>query len=91
VSIRLELTPELAYLAPALEIVVGISALLERDNLGKLAKEQRKGPPGPYNTDGHIMLVKDKNIAIQTGFELASNHSVVYRIVCVSTVTWLAA
>ena len=90
-SVRLKLTPELAYLAPALEIIVGISALLERDNLGKLAKEQRKGSPGPYDADGHIMLVKDKNITIQTGFELASNHNVVYRIVCVSTVAWLAA
>ena len=29
VSIRLEITPELAHLAPALEIVVGISTLFE--------------------------------------------------------------
>ena len=29
VSIRLEITPELAHLAPTLEIVVGISTLLE--------------------------------------------------------------
>ena len=80
VSVRLEMTPELAYLAPALEIIVGISALLEGDNLGKLAKEQRKRPPGSYNTDGHIMLVKHKNIAVKTGFELAGNHNVVFRI-----------
>ncbi len=79
-SIRLEITPELAYLAPALEIVVGISALLERDDLGKLAKQQRKRPLGSYNTDSHIMLVKHKNIAVQTGFELAGNHNVVYRV-----------
>jgi len=29
VSIRLEITPELAHLAPAIEIVIGISPLLE--------------------------------------------------------------
>ena len=28
------------------------------------------------------MLVKHKNIAIQTGFELAGNHNVVYRVAC---------
>jgi len=82
VSIGLEITPELAYLTPALEIIIGISAFLERDDLGKLAKEQRKRPPGSYNTDGHIMLVKHKNIAVQTGFELAGNHNVLYRIAC---------
>jgi len=38
VSIRLEITPKLAYLAPALEIVVGISVFLEGYDLGKLAK-----------------------------------------------------
>ncbi|GAH75472.1 unnamed protein product, partial [marine sediment metagenome] len=38
VSIRLEITPELAYVAPALEVVVGISVILERDDLCKVAK-----------------------------------------------------
>jgi len=80
VSIRLEIPLELAYLAPALKIIVGISALLERDNLGKVTKEQRKGPLGSYNADGHIMLVKHKNIAVQTGIELAGNHNIVCRI-----------
>ncbi len=40
VSVRLEITPQLAYLAPALEIIIGISALLERDDLGKVAEQQ---------------------------------------------------
>ena len=38
VSVRLKITPELAYVAPALEIIVGISVFLEGDDLGKLAK-----------------------------------------------------
>ena len=38
VSIRLEVTPKLAYVAPTLEIIVGISFFLEGHDLGKLAK-----------------------------------------------------
>ena len=38
VSVRLEITPKLAYLAPALKIIVGISVFLEGYDLGKLAK-----------------------------------------------------
>jgi len=56
-SIRLEIAFELAYLAPALEIVVGISAFLKRDDLGQVTKKKRKGPFGPYDTDSHIVLV----------------------------------
>jgi len=40
VAIRLELPAELAHLAPALEIIIGVSAFLERDHLGKLAKQK---------------------------------------------------
>ena len=67
-AIRLEIAFELAYLAPALEIVVCISTLLKRDYLGKLAKEQRKCPSGADNADSHIVLVQDKNITVQAGF-----------------------
>jgi hypothetical protein len=74
VSIRLESTPELAYLAPAMEIIVGISALLERDDLGKLAAQQRKRPPGSYYTDSHIMLVQHKDVTVQTRLIFSSNH-----------------
>ena len=38
VSIRLEITFELANLAPALEVIVGISSFFERDDFGKVAK-----------------------------------------------------
>jgi hypothetical protein len=64
VAVRLEITLKFADLAPALEIVVGVCTLLVRDDLGKLAKEQRKCPFGADNTDSHIMLVQDKNITI---------------------------
>jgi hypothetical protein len=74
VSIRLEITPELAYLTPALEVIVGISVLLKRDDLGKVAKQQRKCPSGSHYADSHIMLVEDKHITVQPGFELVSNH-----------------
>ncbi len=73
-SVRLEIAPELAYLTPALEVIVGIFALLEGDDLGKVAKEQRKSPSGSHYTDSHIMLVEDKHITVQAGFELVSHH-----------------
>ncbi|GAI87138.1 unnamed protein product, partial [marine sediment metagenome] len=73
-SVRLEITPELAHLTPALEVIVGISALLKRDDLGKVAKQQRKCPFGTHYADSHIMLVQDKHITVQPGFELVSNH-----------------
>ena len=38
-KIRLEVTPELAHLTPALEIIVGISALLKRNDLRQVAKQ----------------------------------------------------
>jgi len=67
-AIRLEIALEFADLAPGAEIVVGVYALLVRDDLGKLAKEQRKCPFGADNADSHIVLVQDKNITIQAGF-----------------------
>lgn len=66
-AIRLEIALEFADLAPGLETVVGVCALLVRDDLGKLAKEQRKCPSGADYADSHIVLVQDKNIAIQAG------------------------
>lgn len=66
-AIRLEIALEFADLAPGVEIVVGVYALLVRDDLGKLATEQGKGPSCPDNADSHIVLVQDKNIAIQAG------------------------
>ena len=69
-AIRLEITFELAYLAPVLEIVVCISTLLKRDYFSKLAKEQRKCPPGTDYANSHIVLVQDKDITVQAGFKL---------------------
>ena len=57
VPIRLEIPTELADLAPALEIIVGIPTLLERDHLGQIAEQQRKRPLGAHDANGHIMLV----------------------------------
>jgi hypothetical protein len=69
-AIRLEITFELAYLAPVLEIVVCINTLLKRDDLSKLAKEQRKCPSGADYANSHIVLVQDKDITVQAGFKL---------------------
>jgi len=66
-AVRLEVALEFAYIAPTLEIVVGVCALLERDDLGKLSKEQRERPFGADYADSHIVLVQDKNIAVQAG------------------------
>ena len=66
-AIRLEIALEFADLAPGVEIVVGVSALLEGDDLGKLATEQGKGPSCADNADSHIVLVQDKNATIQAG------------------------
>jgi len=68
VAIRLEIAFEFADLAPGVEIVVGICALLEGDDLGKLAAEQRESAPCADNADSHIMLVQDKDITIEAGF-----------------------
>ena len=78
VAIGLELPAELAYLAPALEIIVGISAFLKRNHLGKLAKQQRKRTPGPHDADGHIMLVEHKHITVQSRLIMRGNHNTVF-------------
>jgi len=75
VPVRLEIASELAYLAPALEIVVGILALFERDHLGKVSEQQRECPLDPYYPDRHVMLVQNKNITVQTGMIFSSNHN----------------
>ncbi len=73
--IRLETALELAYIAPALEIVVGIIALLDIDHLCEPAKQQRECPSGTDYTDGHIMPVQDKDITVQAGFRFSDNHN----------------
>jgi len=73
--VRLKITPELAHLTPALEIVIRIFAFLERYHLGEVSKQQRKRPLDPYDPDSHVMLVQHKNITAQTGMIFSSNHS----------------
>ncbi len=96
VSIRLETAPELAYIAPALEIIVGISTLLKRDYLGKVAEQQGKSPPGADYADRHIMPVQHKDVTVQTGLILNSTHSsycvylISYFAYYISTVEWMS-
>ncbi len=75
VPVRLETASELAHLAPALEIVVGILALVERNHLGQVPKQQRKRPPGSNDTDGHIMFIQDKDIAVQSRLAITGKHN----------------
>ena len=72
--IRLEVPPELADLTPALKIVCGILALLERDNLGEVAEQQGKRPPGAHDADRHVMLIQHKDVAVQTRLILSCYH-----------------
>lgn len=73
-AVRFEIPPELANLAPALEIVIGISALLKRNNFGKIAEQQGKCTPCADYSNRHIMFVQHKDITIQTRLEFSSNH-----------------
>jgi len=74
VAVRLEIPPELAYLTPAMEIVVGISPPLKRNNLGKVAEQQGKRSPGADYAYRHIMLVEHKHVTIQTRLTFPSDH-----------------
>ena len=64
-TIGLEGASELAHLAPAFEIVVGICALFVRYDLGEVSKEQRKSTSGADDADGHIVLVEHENVTIE--------------------------
>ena len=74
VPVRLEVTSQLAELAPAVKIVIRISALLERNNLGEIAEQQGKGTPDTDYADRHVMPVKHKNVAVQTGMMFSKSH-----------------
>ena len=66
VSVRLEMSPELANPAPAFEVIVGVFALLKGNDLGKVATQERKSSSGADYADSHIVFVEDKDIAVQT-------------------------
>jgi hypothetical protein len=72
----LELAPELTDLTPTGEIVVGVGALLQGNNLRQVAAEQRKGSLGPDDTDSHVVLVEHQDVAVQTGLTVTANHVV---------------
>jgi len=74
-AIRLEGAFELAYLAPALEVVVRVAALFEGDDFCKLSAQQGECPSGSDDADSHIVLVQDEHIAIETGFNVRSKHN----------------
>jgi hypothetical protein len=74
VPVRLESAPELADLAPVVEIVIGISALLERNNLGEIAEQQGKGTPDADYADRHVVPVEHKNVTVQTGLRFLRYH-----------------
>ncbi|MHC4497671.1 MAG: hypothetical protein ACYS21_01000 [Planctomycetota bacterium] len=75
VPVRFEMTPELTYFAPALKVVVGVSAFLERHHLGQVPKKQRERPSGTHYSDGHVMLIQHKDITVQAGSMLGGNHN----------------
>lgn len=75
VAVGLETAFEFADLAPALEVVVGVSAFLTGNHFGQLPAEQRKCPPGVDDANRHIVLVEDKHVTVKTGFELCGQHS----------------
>ncbi len=65
-AIRLKLSAELTYLAPAIEIVIVIFAFFERDHLCEAAEQQRKCASGSDDADGHIMLIEHKHVTVQS-------------------------
>ena len=74
VAVRLEISPELAYLAPALEIIIRVLTLLERDDLGEVAEQQGKRTLCTDYAYRHIMLVENKDATVQTRLIFSSNH-----------------
>ena len=72
-TVRLKPTPELADLAPARKVVVGIGTSLERNHLRQIATQQGKSALGADDTDRHIVLVEHKHTAIQARMAFADN------------------
>lgn len=64
VGVRLELPAELADFNPGLEIVTQVVAVLDVDDLGELAEEQRKCFLGVGDADGEIVFVEHQYVAI---------------------------
>ena len=63
-AIGLKLPAELTHLAPAFKVVVAVLVLLYGNYFGKLTKQQGKSPLGAYDAYRHIVLVKNKHIAV---------------------------
>lgn len=58
------MTPELADLTPALEIIVGVLALLKGNDLGEISEQQGECTPYSYDANRHIVLVQHENVAV---------------------------
>jgi hypothetical protein len=75
VAVRLKAAFEFADLAPALKVIIGVGAFLAGDDLRQPAAKQRKSPPGSYNTNSHIVLVKNKHVTVKTGMAFCGQHN----------------
>lgn len=74
VTVRLEISPELADFTPAFEIVIWIPAFFERDYFGELTKEQRECSFCSHDTNGHVMFVQNKDITAQSEIAVCGDH-----------------
>jgi hypothetical protein len=74
VGFGLEGAGSLADLYPTVEIVVGVAAVLEADDLGEFAGKERKRAPHGNDTEGHIVLVEDKYAALKSGLLIFRYH-----------------
>jgi len=75
VPVRVEASLEFAYFAPTLKIIVREGALFGCDDFGHFFTEQGKSSFCPYDSDGHIVFIKDKHAAIQARLWISGNHN----------------
>jgi hypothetical protein len=64
VSIRLETPLELSYLAPSLEIIIRVPAVVVGYDVRNTFSKEAKGTSGAYDPNGHIVLVKHQDITV---------------------------
>jgi len=64
VTVRLETPLELAYLAPALEVIIRVLAIVIGYNVRNTFGKKAEGAPGTYDPNGHIVLIKHQDITV---------------------------